>query len=103
MCPLALLHDQVTLLATANPPLVTLVVTCVKLVWRADMSRRATLVVRTLPYLVALVLTSNSNTRPILRGLFVHRDTLPLLNYDNDQSIFDFNMLLLICGDGGRG
>jgi condensin-2 complex subunit G2 len=93
MCPLALLHGQVTPLATANPPLVTLVVTCDKLVWRADMPRRATLVMQTLPYLVALVLTSNSSTRPILRGLFVHRDTLPLVNYDNDQSIFDFNIV----------
>ena len=53
---------------------------------------------------MALELTSSSATRLVLRRLFTICDTLPLLDYDydDDQCIYDFKMLLLRC-DGGGG
>jgi condensin-2 complex subunit G2 len=97
VCPLALLHGRLALLATADPPLAALAAACFELAWRADAPGREALVAQTLPYLVALALTSGTSARPILRRLFALRDALPLLDYDDDQSISDFKMLLLRC------
>ncbi|XP_062211812.1 uncharacterized protein LOC133912875 [Phragmites australis] len=94
--PLALLHDRLAVLATADAPLAALAVTCFGLAWRADAPGRDALVAQTLPYLVALVLTAGSSARPVLRRLFAFRDALPLLDYA-DESISDFKMLLLRC------
>jgi hypothetical protein len=38
----------------------------------------------------------------VLLHLFTLRDALSLLDYDGNQSIFDFKMLLLRCGGGGK-
>ncbi|KAK3146739.1 hypothetical protein QOZ80_3BG0271110 [Eleusine coracana subsp. coracana] len=94
--PLALLHDRLALLATADPSLASLAVACFELVWRADAPGRDALIAQTLPYLVAQALTASSSARPVLRRLFALRDALPLLDYA-DESIFDFKMLLLRC------
>ncbi|OEL23258.1 Condensin-2 complex subunit G2 [Dichanthelium oligosanthes] len=95
--PLELLHSRLALLATADPPLAGLAAACFELAWRADAPGREALVAQTLPYLVALALTSGSSARPVLRRLFALRDALALLDYDDDQSIYDFKMLLLRC------
>ncbi|KAL6637276.1 hypothetical protein ACP70R_024848 [Stipagrostis hirtigluma subsp. patula] len=94
--PLALLHDRLALLATADPPLAALATACFELAWRAAAPGRDALVAQTLPYLVALALTSGSSARPVLRRLFALRDALPVLDYA-DESISDFKMLLLRC------
>ncbi|TVU46141.1 hypothetical protein EJB05_05659, partial [Eragrostis curvula] len=94
--PLALLHDRLALLATADPPLAALAVGCFELAWRADAPGRDALVAQTLPYLVAQALTAGSRARPVLRRLVALRDALPLLDYA-DESISDFKMLLLRC------
>lgn len=53
---------------------------------------------RTLPYLFAEALSCGSATaRPVLRRLLALRDALALLDYDDDDSISDFKMLLLRC------
>ncbi|EER91229.1 hypothetical protein BDA96_01G175100 [Sorghum bicolor] len=97
ICPLALLHARLALLANADPPLAALAASCFELAWRADAPGREALVAQTLPYLVALALTSGSSARPVIRRLFALRDALPLLDYDDHQSIYDFKMLLLRC------
>jgi hypothetical protein len=51
---------------------------------------------------VALVLTLGCSARLVLLHLFTLRDALSLLDYDDDRSIFDFKMLLLRCGSGGK-
>ena len=84
-------------LATADPPLAALVAACFELAWRTVAPGRNALIAQTLPYLVALALTCGSSARPVLRRLFALRDALPLLDYDDDQSISDFKMLLLRC------
>jgi condensin-2 complex subunit G2 len=95
--PLELLHGRLALLATADPPLAALAAACFELAWRADAPGRDALVAQTLPYLVALALTSGNSARPVLRRLFALRDALLLLDYDDDQSISDFKQLLLRC------
>ncbi|CAN6317592.1 unnamed protein product [Urochloa humidicola] len=97
MPPLVLLHGRLALLATADPPLAALAASCFELAWREDAPGREALVAQTLPYLVALALTSGTKARPVLRRLLALRDALPLLDYDDDQSISDFKMLLLRC------
>ncbi|KAL6893501.1 hypothetical protein ACP4OV_007599 [Aristida adscensionis] len=94
--PLALLHDRLVQLATADQPLAALSAACFELAWRAAAPGRDALVAQTLPYLVALALTSGSSARPVVRRLFALRDALPLLDYADD-SISDFKMLLMRC------
>lgn len=53
--------------------------------------------------LVVQKLSSGSSARSVLRHLFALYDTLLLLDYDDDQSISNFKMLQLHCGDGGGG
>ncbi|CAL4917925.1 unnamed protein product [Urochloa decumbens] len=95
--PLELLHGRLALLATADPPLAALAANCFEHAWRDAAPGREALVAQTLPYLVALALTSGTKPRPVLRRLLALRDALPLLDYDDDQSISDFKMLLLRC------
>ncbi|CAN6323290.1 unnamed protein product [Urochloa humidicola] len=95
--PLELLHGRLALLATADPPLAALAASCFEHAWRDGAPGREALVAQTLPYLVALALTSGTKPRPVLRRLLALRDALPLLDYDDDQSISDFKMLLLRC------
>jgi condensin-2 complex subunit G2 len=95
MYPLTLLHGHLALLATADPLLAALVDACFELAWHADVMKHEALFVQTLPYLVAMALTTSSSAKMVLYCLFALRDALPLLNYDNSQSISDFKMLLL--------
>jgi condensin-2 complex subunit G2 len=67
------------------------------------MPERKTLIAQALSYLWPLALTFDSSAGPVLCYLFVLHDMLPLLYYDDDQSISNFKMLLLCCCGDGRG
>jgi hypothetical protein len=91
---LALIHVRLALLTIIAQSLVVLVVACFELAWHIDASRCEAFVAQTLPYLVALALTSDSSTKSILHCLFTIRNVLSLHDYDDDQSYND---------DGGGG
>jgi hypothetical protein len=55
------------------------------------------------PYLVALALTCGSSAKSVLHRIFMLHDALPLLDYDDDQSISDFKMLMPRYSGSGRG
>jgi condensin-2 complex subunit G2 len=86
---LALLHDRLALLAMIDQSLVVLIVACFELAWHVDASRHEAFVAQTLPYLVALALTSGSSTKSVLHRLFTIRNVLSLHDYEDDQSYND--------------
>jgi condensin-2 complex subunit G2 len=55
------------------------------------------------PYLVALALTCGSSAKTVLHRIFMLHDALPLLDYDNEQRISDFKMLMSCYSGRGRG
>lgn len=94
---LTLLYRRLTLLATADLSLVALAIACFELAWRSDAPGHEAIVAQTPAKLVALAVISGSSDRLVLYRLFMLRNVLPLLDYDDNKSISKFKMLLPCC------